>query len=67
MSRGPIVELVLQNVRKNLRGQAVDIYALNKYIASRGGPQRYLTDAYPAYLDNIVLHPQNRDWIWNCT
>ena len=62
---GPIDEVVLQNVRRNVRGQPVDVSALNAYIAKKGGPANYLTTDMPRYLSNTVLHPQEPNWVRN--
>ena len=63
--RGPIDEVVLHSVRRNVRGQPVDVAALNSYIVSKGGPANYLRTNFPLYLSNTVLHPQEPNWVRN--
>jgi len=62
---GPIAEVVLRNVRRNNRGLPVDTAELNRYIESQGGPANYLKTPFPSYLDNMVLHPMQPNWIIN--
>jgi len=54
---------VLQAVRQNVRGLPVDVPLLNKYVADRGGPIDYLKTAFPPYLSNQILHPQQPNWL----
>ena len=54
-------------MRRNVRGQPVDVQALNDYIVSKGGPANYLRTNFPLYLSNTVLHPQEPRWIRNGT
>jgi len=60
---GPIEELCLQAVRNNVRGQPIDLEALNKYVEQEGGSPNFLKDPFPPYIPNEVLHPSQPNWI----
>lgn len=61
--RGPIDEVVLQAVRQNVRGLPVDVAKMNKYVELRGGPKDFLKTAFPPYIPNQILHPQQPNWL----
>lgn len=56
--------MVLENVRKNIRGQPIDVDRLNAYALKKGGT-RMITDQFPKYIPNYILHPAQANIVLN--
>eukprot|EP00891_Asterochloris_glomerata_P002067 jgi/Astpho2/2067/e_gw1.00038.70.1_t len=61
---GPIHEVVLEAVRRNVRKQPVNIAAVNSYIRRNGG-RTLLQDPFPRQIGAAVLHPHTRSPVAN--
>eukprot|EP01087_Luapelamoeba_hula_P022299 TRINITY_DN7955_c1_g1_i1.p1 TRINITY_DN7955_c1_g1~~TRINITY_DN7955_c1_g1_i1.p1 ORF type:complete len:497 (+),score=81.75 TRINITY_DN7955_c1_g1_i1:87-1577(+) len=74
LKTGPISEVILTALRKNVRGAPVDVKAVNEFIIKRAGNQAHtlLETALPPIISCGMLHPQNpsctlhnMDTFWN--
>ena len=54
-STGPIDGLVLDSIRKNLRGQSVDMSKLNAYAIANGATHNPLLTPYPPKIPTVFI------------
>lgn len=62
--QGPIDEVILQAVRDNCRGKAINLPQVLEYVKAKGGDealaatQKFLTSDMPRLIPSRALHPQ---------